>query len=370
MKNILVVSDSFKGSLRSKEICALWEEKVKSYSSSISCRCFPFADGGEGSLDSYLSIGGNLKEFAIENSYFKELHVPYIENGDTMIIECASVIGLPLFQNYLNPLKLNTFDLGKILKYGLDKGFRKYIIFLGGSATIDGGIGLAEALGFRFFGKDNKRLSPIPANMEKIERIDMTCIDQRLKECSFTLAVDVANPLVGEDGCAIVFGPQKKASPEDCIRLNKGLENLANVIEKMTQRSFKSVKGLGAAGGLGLFLYAFYNAEIQSGAGILMEWLNLENEIRQADLIITGEGRFDSQSLNGKLISYLINDAHKYRCPIWVITGINALKTNGYVDRIIILNQQDLPLEQKMLSAKADYSKRVDEILSEIVNEK
>ena len=367
MKKILVVSDSFKGSLTSKEICMIWQEKLKKYSSQFSCHCISFADGGEGSLESYLSYGGVLNEIIIKDNLLGDMKILYVVENDTMLIESASVVGLPLYQDYLAPLTLNTFNLGKIIQFGIENGFRKFVIFLGGSATVDGGIGLADALGYRFFDKEGKRLAPLPSNMEKIEIIDVSEADSRLSECTFTLGADVTNPLTGENGCAFVFGPQKKATYEQCIQLDKGLNHLSDVLEKMTHQSLKKIEGLGAAGGLGLFLAAFHHARILNGTTLLMERLHLESEIKQSDLIITGEGRFNEQSLHGKLISNLISEAKKYNVPIWVITGSTTLKNTHYVDRIIVLNEQEIPLEKKMLSAKIDYSKKVDEIFQELV---
>lgn len=368
MKKLLVVSDSFKGSLTSKEICMIWQEKLKKYSSQFSCHCIPFADGGEGSLESYLWYGGTLKKISIQDDLLGEMKIPYVVDNGTMLIESASVVGLPLYQDYLAPLTLNTFNLGKIIKFGIESGYRKFIIFLGGSATVDGGIGLAEALGYRFFDKDGNQVTPLPSNMEKIEIIDVSEADKRLSECSFTLGVDVTNPLIGKNGCAFVFGPQKKATYEQCIQLDKGLYHLSDVLERMTHQSLKKIKGLGAAGGLGLFLVALNHAKILNGTTLLMERLHLESEIKDSDLIITGEGRFDEQSLHGKLISNLISEAKKYKVPIWVITGSTTFKNTHYVDRIILLNEQEIPLEKKMKSAKIDYSKKVDEIFQVLAN--
>ena len=367
-KNILVASDSFKGSLKSKEICEIWKEKSECFKDRLSCVCYPFADGGEGSLDSFLCCGGRLEYMTIKDPVLNERNVSYVVDKNTMVIESAAVIGLPLLKQHLNPMKLNTVSLGNLIRAGIDKGYTNFLLFLGGSATTDGGIGLAEALGYRFLDRDHEILEAVPANLKKIEKIDMSQVDNRLAQCSFTIATDVFNPLTGKDGCARVFGPQKGASLEQTFQLDEGLTHLADLVEDMTHLSLKNVSGLGAAGGLGLFLYAFHHAEIKCGAAMLMERLNLEQEIQKADLIISGEGHFDEQSLNGKLISYLLEKAKKVGVPVWIITGASEFhKGESSVDRIILLSEENTSLEEKMSSAYRNYSQRVSEIIAEII---
>lgn len=252
-------------------------------------------------IDSYFGILGNTK---------------------TAVIEMAAAAGLNLVpEDKRNPLNTTTYGVGELIKAAIDYGCNKIILGLGGSATNDGGIGMAEALGVKFYDKNGKKLNPIGKSLMEINYIDKSNMDTRLNNIEIVAACDVNNPLYGFEGAAYVYAPQKGATQEIVEFLDKGLKNYADQIKRQFSIDISNIPGSGAAGGLGGGLIAFLNAKLKSGINIVMEHCNFENEIKDADLLITGEGKTDVQTAYGKAIIGVASIASKYNVPVICLSG-------------------------------------------------
>ena len=316
---ILVCPDSFKGSLTSYEAAnAIKEGILKSYPES-EIVCIPLADGGEGTGECLKSItGGEFRKCKTENIFFEKMTGKYLLLGDkTAFVETATASGITTVEKErLNPLKASTYGTGLLIKKAVDDGAENIILALGGSATNDGGTGALNALGIDFTDENGNVLSPTGENMIKIKGVKAREEFEKYKSIKFTLACDVENPFCGKNGAAYVFAHQKGASEKETEMLDKGLDNLANILEGYTKKPMKNVSGTGAAGGLCGGLYSFFDCEIKSGFEVLSEKAGLEKIIETVDLVVTGEGKTDYQTAFGKLpvrISGLSNAKNK-RC--------------------------------------------------------
>ena len=316
---ILVCPDSFKGSLTSFDAANAIKEGLLKINPNLEIITLPLADGGEGTGDCLKNIvGGEYKKAETENIFFEKMTGGYLSLSDgSAFVETATASGLlTVEKERLNPLKASTYGTGLLIKNALDNGAKTVIVGLGGSATNDGGMGALSALGVDFLDENGSVLEPTGENMIKVKGISLKDEFEKYKKTKFILACDVENEFYGENGAAYVFSRQKGASDSEIKMLDKGLFNLADVYKKYTLKSIQSVKGTGAAGGLCGGLYAFFDCEIKSGFDILSEKAGLEELISSVDLVITGEGRTDEQTLFGKLpvrISRLSNAKNK-RC--------------------------------------------------------
>ncbi|GAB2673067.1 glycerate kinase [Paenibacillus thermoaerophilus] len=321
---IIVAPDSFKGSLSAIQICAAIRAGIQRVEPDADIMEMPVADGGEGTVEGMLhACGGTLVKANVSGPLGEPVNAAYgILPDGTAIIETAAASGLPLVSaEDRNPLIASTYGTGELIADALNRGCRKFIIGLGGSATNDGGTGLLEALGVRFYDADGDPLSRGGGELRRLASFDMTGIDPRIRESSFVLATDVTNPLCGPDGAAAVFAPQKGATPEMIEVLEAGLLRFAEVIRNGLNLDVLSVPGGGAAGGMGAGLYAFLKAALQPGIDILMEKADFRNRLADADLVITGEGKLDRQTLSGKVIAGICREAKQAGVPVIALCG-------------------------------------------------
>lgn len=349
MKKIVIVPDSFKGTLTSVEVCQLTEDVlIKKYPGAV-CVSIPVADGGEGTLDAFVyALGCERITVKAQNPVGKEIETAYAVTPDgAAIVEMAAVSGITLIEP-LAPFEASTYGTGEVIKAALDKGIRRFYIGIGGSATTDGGTGCLEALGAKFYDADGKLLRGCGRSLEKIEKIDLTHFDERTKECSITVLCDVENPLYGKNGAAYVFGPQKGATPSQVEELDKGLEHFAKKTTETLGNDYSAVQGAGAAGGLGYALISYLGAEMQSGIKTVLDVCSFDEKIKGADLIITGEGKMDFQSIQGKVPFGVAQRAGGI--PVTAIVGLKDIKDeeareNG-ISCIIETNSEHLPFEE------------------------
>ena len=322
---LLVCPDSFKESLSAIEACDCIERGLKKANSRFKIERIPLADGGEGTVDALvLATKGRFLKCKVRDPLARKIWARYgiLGDGRTAIIEMAAASGLALVPvKKRNPLLTTTYGTGEMIANALQRGCRKIIIGIGGSATVDGGAGMAQALGARFLDGKGKEIGFGGGEIEKVKKIDLKFMDRRIATAEFIIASDVRNPLLGPRGAARVYGPQKGATPNVVKRLEKGLSNLAKVIGKELSISVQNLPGSGAAGGLGAGLYAFLGAKMESGVELVMRIARLEDRIRKADLVITGEGQLDRQTLYGKTVAGVIKIARKYRIPVICIAG-------------------------------------------------
>ena len=333
IKKAVIVPDSFKGTMSSSEICEIIDKAFKKIMPDVKTVKIPIADGGEGTVDAVLYASGGEKIFVkSKNPLFEDIDSFYgILQSEksknfkkTAVIEMAAASGLPLIENRKNPLDASTFGTGLLIKDALDKGCEKIILGLGGSATNDGGAGVAAALGMKFFDEHNLEIIPSNRGLEKLKYIDSSGLDKRLKNCEFIVACDVDNILCGPTGASYIFGPQKGADEETVRILDANLSKYANILYEKTGIEIRNIPKIGAAGGiLATFLSFpdFMNCEIYSGIDIILDTAGFDDIIKDADLIITGEGKFDSQSLNGKAVSGIAKRAKKQNKSVIIIAG-------------------------------------------------
>lgn len=327
---IVIAPDSFKGCMRSPDICNAIKNGIMSVSNNIEVETVPMADGGEGTMEAAVfSTNGKVEKLEVHDPLGRKITTEFgiLGNSETAVMEMASASGLELLEKEeLNPLKTTTYGTGEIIRRILDKGISNIIIGIGGSATVDGGAGMAQALGFRLLDKNGNDLvcGCSGAGLADLKSIDSSKVHPSLKNVKIKVACDVTNPLLGEKGAARIFAPQKGASPDMVEELEANMKNYADVLGKTALLESVEFPGAGAAGGLGAGLRAFCNAEIVSGANLLIDITGFKEKLEGADLVITGEGCTDSQTSSGKLCSVIAKTAKKANVPVILFSG--ALK--------------------------------------------
>ena len=355
MKKIVLAIDSFKGCLSSKEIEQCIAEEIHRILPSCQTVCIPIADGGEGMLDTLIeATQGTFVSTQAHDPLMRIRPARYGILGDqrTAIIEMAEINGLTTLSPIeRNPMKTSTYGTGELIKDALEKGFRRFIIGIGGSATNDAGMGMMQALGAHLYDKQGNELEQGGKIMEQIAHIDLNHLHPALKEATFIVACDVQNPFCGPQGAAYVFARQKGASEEQIRQLDKGMRHLALLIERDFSYNINKVKGAGAAGGLGGAFATFLQAHLQSGIDLLLDAVDFDRKITNADWIITGEGKADRQTAEGKVPAGVLKRAKKANIPVMLIAGKvedkACLKQMGFA-RIVKISPDNLPLEEAM----------------------
>ncbi|OGV55913.1 MAG: glycerate kinase [Lentisphaerae bacterium GWF2_52_8] len=325
---IVLAPDSFKGCLRSPEICDALREGILSVRPDAEVISVPMADGGEGSTEAVLkAAGGELRTVTVRGPLGKPVEASFALLNDkrSAVLEMAAASGIELLSNdELNPLLASTFGTGELLRAALDAGAREIIMGIGGSATVDGGAGFIQALGVKLLDCEGNDLPGGGGTLARLDKLIVSGLDPRLRETRLRIACDVTNPLLGERGAASVFGPQKGASPVMVEELESNLVHYAETLKKSGLVANSSQPGDGAAGGLGFALRVFCGAEMVSGARLLAEITHLQEKMRDADLVITGEGCTDGQTSSGKLCSVIAELAREENVPVILLSG--ALK--------------------------------------------
>jgi len=352
---ILIAPDSYKGSLSAYEVTKCIKKGILNANKDIEIIEMPLADGGEGTVEILVgNLGGKIVTKKVSGPLGKLVDATYgIINEKTAIIEMASAAGLTLIdEKDRNPLLTTTFGVGQLILDALDRGCREFIIGIGGSSTNDGGAGMATALGVKFLSLENEEIKCSGGNLDKILNIDIANLDKRINKSKFTVACDVNNTLCGKNGAAFVYAKQKGASDKDIKKLDENLFYYAQIIKKDLNKDILNIKGSGAAGGLGGGLVAFFSAELKSGFDIISEKLNLEKYIKESDYIITGEGKIDKQSLNGKVPVGVGNLAKKHNKKVIAIVGsidenIGNLQKTG-ISSIFSIISRIVTLEEAM----------------------
>lgn len=327
IKKAVIIPDSFKGTMSSAKVCEIIDKAFKKIKPGVKTVKIPIADGGEGTTDAFLyAIGGGRVYVKSKNPFFEDIECSYaiLKDGKTAVIETAAASGLTLVENRKDPMNASTFGTGLLIRDALGKNCEKIILGLGGSATTDGGAGIVAALGVRLSDEKNKEIIPSNSGLGGLKYIETKKIDERLKTCEFTIACDVDNTLCGQFGAAKVFGPQKGADEKTVEIMDENLSRYADILYEKTGINVKNTAGTGAAGGIMASLLCFpeyFNCKIKSGIEIILDTVNFDEIINGADLIITGEGKFDFQSLCGKAVSGVAKRAKKQNIPVIVIAG-------------------------------------------------
>lgn len=321
---VVVAIDSFKGSLSSIEAGNAIKDGIKEVYKDSLVLISPLADGGEGTVEALVSaMDGEYHSVLVKGPLCNETKALYgIINNNVAVMEMSQASGITLVKReQLNPLDATTYGVGEMIKDAISKGVRKFIIGIGGSATNDVGVGMLSALGYKFLDKDGNEVLLGAKGIKDIKEIDDTNVLAELKDCVFNIACDVTNPLCGENGASYVYSPQKGATKEDVINMDRWISDYADVVKQKYPHSDKNYPGSGAAGGLGFAFKTFLNANLKSGINIVLEETKLEDKIKDADLVITGEGRLDFQSSMGKAPVGVAHLAKKYGVGVIAFAG-------------------------------------------------
>ena len=372
MKKIIIASDSFKGCLSSLEVARAAERGIRKVLPDCEIACIPVADGGEGTTEALVdAMHGRFVACTVRDPLMKPVQARYgiLGDGITAVIEMASASGLTLVPpDKRNPMIATTFGVGEIIGDALDRGCRRFLVGIGGSATNDAGAGMLQALGFRFFDSAGNELGKGGQILEHIARVDAAGAKPALRESVFTIACDVRNPFSGENGAAHVYARQKGADDAMILQLDKGLRHFASVVLAATGKDIDGFPGAGAAGGLGGGFLAFLPATLKPGISMVLEALDFDSRIRNADLIITGEGKLDRQTGMGKTPAGVLEAGKKQRIPVVAIGGAveetDALLQQGF---LAVLSIQSGPASLEQAMDKANAFSQVERIAEQII---
>ena len=356
MNKIVVAIDSFKGSLTTFQAGSAVAEAAENVYKNVQTVISPVADGGEGTVEAIISAAcGEIIEVSVCNPLGKKISASYgyVPKTKTAIIEMSSAAGITLItENERNPMDTTTYGVGEMILDAVKKGCRRFIIGIGGSATNDGGVGMLQALGFEFLDDEGMQVALGAKGLENIATIRTENAVKELKECEFCVACDVKNILCGDSGCSAVYGPQKGATPEMIKEMDLWLENYACLTKEVIPYSDANIPGTGAAGGMGFALLSYLDATLVSGIELVMRETNLEEHIKEADLVVTGEGRLDGQSYMGKAPVGVAKLAKKYNKCVIAFSGCvtdDAVVCNEHgIDAFFPVVRKPCTLEEAM----------------------
>lgn len=334
---VLICPDKFKGSLSAEEAALAVAKGIRRAVPNAVCDLHPLADGGEGSL-AVLSDWLNLEkvEQVVSGPLGDPVSAAWYRKADKALIELADASGLTLLRReFRDPLLTTTLGAGELIKFAVEGGLREVNLFLGGSATNDGGVGIAHALGFRFLDEKGKTFLPTGGSLSDICEILPPTTDA-LHGVELICLCDVQHPLLGKNGASYTFAPQKGASPADVEKLEAGMVHFEGIVRELSGRDMRSIPGGGAAGGTAAGLYGLLGAEIRSGIQTIFSLTHFEEKIREADIVVSGEGKLDAQTLGGKVVSGVIEMARKYDKPVVLFTGQSALDRQSFSPKGLI----------------------------------
>lgn len=324
MEKILLVPDSFKGTLSSRQVCQVMAGQLRRFFPQAQVKSIPVADGGEGSVEAFLAAaGGERRTRTVTGPFGEPVEAFYgiLGDGRTAVIEMAACAGLPLAEGRLNPERATTYGVGELLLAAKEAGCTKAILGLGGSCTNDGGVGAAAALGAKFTRADGTAFVPTGGTLGEIAALDVSPVAQALQGMELTAMCDIDNPLYGEAGAAAVFAPQKGADAAMVARLDAGLRHLGQVSARCLGRDFSHLPGAGAAGGLGFGMAAFCGAQLRMGIDAVLDAVGFDSLLPGTDMVFTGEGKIDSQSARGKVVSGVAARCRKAGVPVVAVVG-------------------------------------------------
>jgi len=368
--SFLIVPDSFKDCLSAKQVGENIAKGITKVFKKSNIEIVPMADGGEGTVDSIVyAVGGKIIKTTVEDALGRSIDSFFgiINNGKTAIIEMAAASGIEkLTQKERNPWITSTYGTGQLIKAALDNNCKEIIIGIGGSATNDAGVGMAMALGVKFINKNGQPVKNGGGFLGDIVNIDFSQLDNRINNVKITAATDVTSPLTGINGASFVFAPQKGASPDMVIKLDNNLKYFANIIKNKFNIDIDNIEGSGAAGGLGAGLYFFLNAQIKSGFSVIAELTGIQNKISKHDIIITAEGKVDSQTGTGKTPVGVAAIAKKYNKPVFTFTGNATTKTNALYKKgitcLVSITRKPTKLAEALAKADVWLQKSAEEL--------
>lgn len=362
---IVLAPDKFKGSLTGIQFCDIVEGSLRKVLPDVEILSLPLSDGGDGTIEILeYHLNGKLVNIKVNNPLFRPINTTYLymEAIKTAFVEMAGASGMALLKpEEQNCFHTTTLGTGEVILDAIKKGAKTIILGIGGSATNDCGIGMANALGYKFEDKNGVELKTIGKNLSKIQHINTDDVIEDLNNIDFKVACDVTNALYGEQGAAYIYGPQKGASENEIKQLDEGLKNISHVFIKQFGKNIQNIKGAGAAGGMGAGAMVFLNAELKSGIDLIKGLIGFDERIQGANWIITGEGKLDNQTLSGKTIQGVLTSAKKHQIPLAALCGSVSLSNENakklgisYSDAVI---NQAKNLDDAMKNSKEYLSK-------------
>ena len=369
MKKCVVVSDSFKGTVSSREICAIAQRVIPRHFPACEVVCIPVADGGEGTVDCFIqAMGAQRVEVTVTNALGEKSAAAYAHLDELAIIEMAAAAGLPQVGARRCPGTATTYGVGELIAHAVGSGCKRILLGLGGSATNDGGCGCAAALGVGFLDADGQSFIPVGDTLGRIGRIDTARAEELLRGVEITIMCDVTNPLYGPAGAAYVFAPQKGADAEKVKRLDAGLRHFGDVIRSQLGIDVSAMPGAGAAGGMGAGCAALLGGMIQSGIDAVLNVTGFDRQLEGADLVITGEGRIDSQSADGKVVSGVARRTRAKGVPLIAIAGGIADSAGAVYDigvsAMFSTDRAALPVDMLGARSPGDYEATLNDVMS------
>lgn len=372
MKKCIVISDSFKGSLSSGEICDIARACFAEVLSDCELTAIPVADGGEGTVDCFHQVcGGELVPVTVQGPFGQDMEAAYLRlDGSRAVIEMASSAGLPLVGDRRDPRITSTYGVGQQIRHAVEQGSTQILLGLGGSCTNDGGCGCAAALGVRFLDRAGQAFVPTGGTLDQIAHIDVSGARQLLQTVNLTAMCDIDNPMHGPTGASYIFGPQKGADPAMVEFLDGQLKALDAVIQRELHRSVADVPGAGAAGAFGAGILAFLDGTLCPGIEAVLDLVDFDGKLKDCDLVITGEGRFDSQSIRGKVVSGVSRRAKRQGVPVAVIAGsvaedvesVSADPDSG-VTAAFSINRQAMDYSESRPFSRRNYRYTLENLL-------
>lgn len=369
MKKVIIIPDSFKGTMSSLEICGIMEQAVHRWSPEAETVCVPVADGGEGTVDSFLAAcGGERISLKVKGPYFEEIPSFYGALPDsTAVVEMAAAAGLPLMGDRLQVERATTYGVGQLIAHAAEHGCEKIIVGLGGSATNDGGVGAAAALGVRFLDAEGRSFLPVGGTLDRIGSIDVRGLNPALKHTKLVTMCDIDNPLCGPQGASAVFGPQKGADEAMVERLDGNLKHLAEVVHRDLGAEIADLPGAGAAGGMGGGMVAFFGSKLQMGIETVLDTVDFDSRLRDTDMVFSGEGRIDFQSLRGKVVIGVAHRTKRAGVPLIAVVGdigdsIEKAYEEG-VSAIFSTNRVAVPFQEARLRCRSDLQLTMDNLM-------
>ena len=370
MRKCILMPDSFKGTMSSIEVCEIMREKIIVSFPNCEVIGIPVADGGEGTVDCFLTaLGGKKVELEVCGPLFERIRAQYgiIDHGSTAVIEMAACAGLPLMANRLDVANTTTYGVGEMIADALAKGCENIIVGLGGSCTNDGGAGMAAAMGTCFFNEAGEEFVPVGCTLGKIAHIEYLPQSARVRRANIMGMCDVDNPLLGDTGAAAIFGPQKGADAEMIRVLDENLRHMAEVIQRESGMEIASIAGAGAAGGMGAGMIAYLGAKLKRGIDIVLDTVRFEELLQGVDCVLTGEGRIDQQSLRGKVVQGVASRAKRHNVPVIAVVGdigddIEQIYSEG-VSSIFSINTLAIPFTQAKLRSCKDLAFTMDNLM-------
>ena len=372
MKQCIVISDSFKGSLSSGEICDIARACFAEVLSDCELTAIPVADGGEGTVDCFHQVcGGELVPVTVQGPFGQDMEAAYLRlDGGRAVIEMASSAGLPLVGDHKDPRVTSTYGVGQQIRHAVEQGSTQILLGLGGSCTNDGGCGCAAALGVRFLDRAGQAFVPTGGTLDQIAHIDVSGARQLLQTVKLTAMCDIDNPMHGPTGASYIFGPQKGADPAMVEFLDGQLKALDAVIQRELHRAVADVPGAGAAGAFGAGILAFLDGTLCPGIEAVLDLVDFDGKLKDCDLVITGEGRFDSQSIRGKVVSGVSRRAKRQGVPVAVIAGsvaedvesVSADPDSG-VTAAFSINRQAMDYSESRPFSRRNYRYTLENLL-------